>query len=84
MKKLESLLPENIKAEPQSRHSSDVVITFDKNADEMLLLKNFGRYNIGFEKLSSRKYVLKPTDGESNDILRDYVTRYFEEKTAGV
>ena len=82
MKKLESLLPENIKAEPQSRHSNDVVIIFEKNADEMLLSKNFKRYGINFEKLSSRKYLLKPTDGESNDILRDYVARYFENEQA--
>ena len=80
MKKLEFLLPEYIKAEPQSKYSSDVLIIFDKNADEMLLLKNFRRYHIRFEKLSSRKYLLSPTDGESNDILRDYVHSYFKDK----
>ena len=80
MKKLESLLPESVKAEPQSKYSTDVMIIFDKKADEMLLLKNFRRYNICFKKLGERKYMLSPTDGESNDILRAYVWEYFEKK----
>jgi hypothetical protein len=65
---------------PQSKYDSDVIITFNKNTDEMLLLKNFRRYHIRFKRLTKRKYLLSPTDGESNDILRDYVWRYFDEK----
>jgi hypothetical protein len=79
-KNLESLLPEGVKLEPQSKYSSEIIITFDKNADEMLLQKNFRRYKIRFEKLSNRKYMLSPTDGESNDILRHYVWDYFKDK----
>ena len=80
MKKLESLLTEGIKAEPESKYSSNVIIIFNRRADEMLLQKNFRRYHIRFEKLTGRKYLLSPTDGESNDILRHYVWDYFGEK----
>ena len=80
MKKLESLLTESVMAEPESKYSPNVLIIFDKNADEMLLQKNFRRYNIRFEKLDNRKYLLSPTGGESNDILRAYVWAYFEKK----
>ena len=80
MKTLETLLPEGIKAEPKSKYDSDVIIIFNKRPDEMLLKKNFKRYHISFEKLTERKYLLSPTDGESNDILRHYVWDYFREK----
>jgi len=80
-KKLESLIDlEHIKAEPESKYSSDVIITFDKNTNEQLLLKELGKYKIHTKKLSIGKYLLSPSDGESNDILRHYVWRYFEKK----
>jgi hypothetical protein len=83
MEKLESLINlEHIKAEPQSRYSSDIIVAFDKNADKELILKKLGEHNISTEKLGIDKYLLSPTDGQSNDTLRDYVWRYFEKKTA--
>jgi hypothetical protein len=80
MKKLESLLPEYIRAEPQSRYSSDIMISFNKNTDKTLILKKLKEYNIHVRELSIDKYILSPTDGESNDILRRYVWGYFKDK----
>jgi hypothetical protein len=77
-RKLESLLPEFIKAEPESKYSSDVVISLDKNTDEQMLLKKIKEYHISAKKLETGKYLLSPTDGQSNDLLRRYVWRYFE------
>jgi len=79
-KELGSLLSENIKAEPESKYSSDVIITFDKNTDKKLILKKLKRYHINVNELNQDKYLLSPSDGESNDILRHYVWRYFEKK----
>ena len=78
--KLESLLPKGIKAEPESKYSSDVMIILDKNTNKELILKQFRKHNINIKELGTYKYLLSPSDGESNDILRAYVWRYFEKK----
>ena len=80
MTKLESLLSGYAKAEPQSEYRSDVIIIFDKNANKRSILKKLREYNLNTRKLSMNKYMLSPSDGESRDILRDYVWEYFENK----
>jgi hypothetical protein len=78
-KRLESLL-EGCKAGPISKYNSDVIIMFDKNVNKESLLRRFRRHKILARELSPDKYLLSPSDGESNDILRHYVWEYYQNK----